>query len=126
MSELEKRYSTNDEDFGLDDFGDLMSDMEDDGSLAVGAIYYEADFRRMTAKDIVSVDRLMEDMEEALFDECGECAHAGLEASKEALAELEAFLLQWVEKHTDVTSYYKIVGETRPMQITEADLTDNC
>lgn len=121
---MEKCFSTNDEDFNFTDFSELMGALKDNGDVAVGATYYEADFRHITGSDLVSVDRLIEDMEERLYDEVGECAEGGLDVSDEAAKELEAFLVQWAEKHTDLGRFYKILGKSREMKITEADLAD--
>lgn len=122
---MEKCYSTNDEDFKFTEFSDLIDELESNGDLAVSATYYEADFRRITAKDIVSMDRVVEDMDERMYDLVGEAAEDGIDVSKEAEEELEAFLIQWCDKHADISRYYTIVGKSREMKITEADLPDD-
>lgn len=122
---MEKCYSTNDEDFKFTDFSDLIDELESNGDLAVGATYYEADFRRVTAKDLVSIDRVVEDMDERLYDLVGEAAEDGIDVSNEAEKELEAFLVQWVDKHADIRRYYTIVGKSREIKITAEDIPDN-
>ena len=118
-------YSTDDEDFCFHSLDEVFDDLASDGNLEEGAIYYEVDFRRMTGKDVVSVTRLIEDMEERLYDEIGEAAEGGLDVSNEAAEELEAFIAQWIDKHTDVNRYYKIVGKSRVLTVTAEDLVDN-
>jgi len=122
---MEKCFSTNDEDFNHTEFSELMEALKDNGDVAVGTVYYEADFRHITGKDLVDASRLIEDMEERLYDEVGECAEGGLDVSNEAAEELEEFLVQWAEKHTDLGRFYKIIGKSREMKVTEADLADN-
>lgn len=120
--ELEKCYSTNNEDFTFTEFDDLVADLDGNGDLVVGATYYEADFKRVSGADIVSIDRVIEDMDERLYDLVGESAEDGCDASNEAIQELKDFIVQWVDKNTDIKRYYTIVGKSRQMQITEDDM----
>lgn len=122
---MEKCYSTNDEDFKFTDFSDLIEELESNGDLAVGVTYYEADFRRITAKDIVSINRVVEDMDERLYDLVGEAAEDGIDVSNEAVEELEAFLVQWGDKHAATSRYYTIVGKSREMKIAAEDIPDD-
>lgn len=119
---LEKCYSINDEDFIYTEFSELMNALQDNTHVVIGTPYYEADFKRVSAQDIVDVDRLIEDWDERLYDIVGECAEDGVDASQPAIQELEDFLLQWVNKNTDVHRFYTIVGNSREMHITQEDL----
>lgn len=120
--ELEKCYSTNDEDFTFTELEDLISELESNGDLVVGYTYYEADFKRISGEDIVSVDRIIEDMDERLYDLVGEAAEDGCDASKEAVQELADLVAQWADKHADIKRYFTIVGKSRQKEITEEDL----
>lgn len=119
---LPSPHYTNNEDFIFSDLRELVDDLQGNGDTAVGMVYFEADFRHITGKDLLSVDQLIEDMESRLHDEIGECAEGGLDVSDEAAEELESLLVQWAEKHTNLGRFFKIVGDSREMRITEADL----
>lgn len=123
-TELKKCYATDDSDFNFTEFGDLLDAIASEGPLEVGTIYYEADFRPVTVSDVVDVNRVIEDIDERLYDIAGESAEDGLNVSDEAVQELKSFLAQWATKHSDLKRYYKIVGKSREMKITEEDITD--
>lgn len=125
MELVEKRYSLNDEDFEFSELEDLMARLSDEGELNVGSVYYEADITPMSGKDLVRAESLIEDMEYRLYEEVGESADGGLDISKEARAELAEFLASWLDKHADIDRYFKFVGKTRVMRITDADMADN-
>lgn len=122
---LEKCYSIDGESFMYTEFSELMSALRDTCDVQVGTPYFEAEFKRVTAEDIVDVDRLIEEWDERLYDICGECAEDGVDASQPAIKELEDFLIKWVDKNTDVHRYYTIVGRSRGMCITQEDLDSN-
>lgn len=124
MSNLEKFYSTDDEDFSHSDFGSLVDALDNDGELEVGRIYYEADFKRISITDLVAVPQLIERMEERLHDIVGECAEDGMKQRGDAEASLEALLTQWAENHTGLHTFYKKVGPSRKMRISESDMPD--
>ena len=70
-----------------------------------------------------SLDLLIEQMEERLYDDIGECVcdvFSGV--TPEAKLELDAFLLAWVEKNSDLSRYWKIVGGSRECKLTAEDL----
>ena len=97
-----------------------------DDEPTVGRVYFEADCETMTARDVIPhgfVDDLIEIVDERLYDDIGECAYDVLGGvTPEANLELDAFLLAWVEKNSDISRYWKIVGKSRECQITEGDL----
>ena len=55
-------YSVNEEEFNLTSVGDVFDTLEDEGRMEEGAVYYEADCRRMQASDVVSVEQVLDDM----------------------------------------------------------------
>jgi hypothetical protein len=122
METLEKFYSTNNEDFRHTDFGDLLAALEDDGALEVGTVYYEADFRRIAVTELVSAPLVLEQMEERLYDLVGECAEDGITPKEGAEQALKALLADWAEKHTNLSTFYRVVGKSRELRITADDL----
>lgn len=87
-----KCYSRDDEQYMFDSIGDLFDDMECDGALKVGSIYYEVDCRPVVPSDFYRVDLLLEEMDETIYQELGECYdNDASNVSKEAKAELDAF-----------------------------------
>jgi hypothetical protein len=118
-------YSTNDEDYNLTSVGDVFDTLDSEGRLEVGTVYYEADFRRMTAGDVVSVEQVLDDMGERLYEEVGEIADDYPAATPEAKEELKAFLHAWVDRHANPTSYWIVVGKAREKRVTADDLTPN-
>ena len=124
MTEPRKCFSLDDEEFKYDSFGEMLESMDDEPT--VGRVYFEADCETMTARDVIPhgfVDDLIEIVDERLYDDIGECAYDVLGGvTPEANLELDAFLLAWVEKNSDISRYWKIVGKSRECQITEGDL----
>lgn len=122
MENLEKIYSTNNEDFRHTDFSELLAALEDDGELKIGTVYYEADFKRIAVTELVSAPLVIEQMEERLYDLVGECAENGITQKEGAEKELKALLADWAEKHTNLSTFFRIVGKSREMRITTDDL----
>ena len=124
MTELRKCFSLDNEEFKYDSFGEMLESMDEEPT--VGRVYFEADCETLTALDAarhVDAGYLIEQMESSLYDEIGDCAMEVFSGvTPEARLELDAFLLAWVEKNSDISRYWKIVGKSRECQITEGDL----
>ena len=118
-------YSVNEEEFNLTSVGDVFDTLEDEGRMEEGAVYYEADCRRMQASDVVSVEQVIYDMGERLYKEVGEIADDYPAVTPEAKDELKAFLHAWVENHADPSQYWIVVGKPREKRVTADDLTGN-
>lgn len=122
---MELCYSINEEDFNLTSVGDALDSLDDEGRLEEGAVYWEVDCRRMQASDVFSVEQVLEDMGERLYEEVGEIADDYPAATPEAKEELKAFLLEWVEKHANPNQYWRVVGKPREKRVTADDLLPN-
>lgn len=118
-------YSVNDEDFNLTSVGDVLDTLDDEGRLEEGAVYWEADCRRMQAGDVISVDQVIENMGERLYDEVGEIFDDYPDVTPEAKEELKDYLHAWVEKHADPARYWLVVGKSREKRVTADDLPPN-
>lgn len=116
-------YSTDGECFNLLDVGYVFEELIDrDGSLDAGAVYYEADCRRMAARNVITADIVMEHMSDALWDELGEIADGYPEVTAGAKAELDTLLHEWVEKYCSPSHYWVIVGKPRERRVTQYDI----
>lgn len=117
-------YSLDDEEFRYDSLGDVIDAMDEP---QVGSVYYEADCRELAAPDFAdnnTIEHLLEHMDEDLFEEVGEIADCDFTSvPPEAKEELRALVQAWVEKHVNVTRYWRIVGKSRECRLTAEDLT---
>ncbi|MCM2310312.1 MAG: hypothetical protein NDI84_02815 [Steroidobacteraceae bacterium] len=118
-------YSVDDENFGLTSVGDVLDTLDCDGRLDEGAVYYEADCRRMAPGDVCSVEQVLDDMGERMREEVGEYADDYPMVTPEAKEELKSFLHAWVEKHANPNGYWIVVGKPREKRVTADDLTPN-
>lgn len=123
---VNKCYSLNNESFNYDEIGELFADLEADGELYEGRVYYEADCKLAEPKDYAnshSVSWMLESLDEQLYDEVGEFSDNDFyNTTKEAKEELREFLESWITKHVNLGRYWKIVGKTREMVVTKEDL----
>jgi len=109
----------------MTEVGDVIDALECEGRLEVGTIYYEADSQPLTVPKLLRADMVLEQADEAGYDLVGECWDNPFSVSKDAEAELQELLNAWAGKHVDVSHYYEIVGKTRELRVTEADLPAN-
>ena len=123
-----KAYSRDDELYCFDSIGELFADLDADGLLEVGCVYYEADCQRLSPSDFTgesSVDAILERCDEELYEEIGEIADNDFTGvTDEAKTELATLLAGWIEKHVNVGRYWKIVGKTREMKVGPDDIKE--
>ena len=121
---LIKCYSTDDENFNFDSFGDLIDSM--DGP-EIGSTYYEADCVKLLPTEPITnytVGYLLEEFDAHVYDEIGEVYDNECSSvSDDAKQELRYLLDEWAKKHIDLGRYWKIIGKTRQMKITQEDLS---
>ena len=120
-------YSLDDETFNHDSLGELLDDMAgDEDGLYVGRPYYEANCEVMTTEHLAddsAVYSLLERMDEDLFEEVGEISDNDFTSvSPEARAELLALVRGWVDKHVNVSRYWRIVGKSRQQRLTAEEV----
>lgn len=116
-------YSTNDEDFEHESFDSLLDAMLDNDALHAGAVYFEAEVRRMTAADIIgNCESLLEGWDECLYEEAGDTADNPFasvpEAAKQELADL---LGCWMAKHVHLSRWW-VVGKSCACTLTAEDI----
>lgn len=116
----DKCYSSDNENFNHKTLGDLI-----DSTMGVkaGDSYYEADCGPVELKDAISVENILEDMDQRVGDELGEVYdNECSDVTDEAKVELHALLEGWLSKHVSLSRYWKIVGKTRECKYTAEDL----
>jgi hypothetical protein len=113
-------YSTNDEDFTHEDFESLLDEMLDNDVLHAGAEYFEADWRPMTAADIIgNCESILECWDECLYEEVGDTADNPFSGVPEgAKQELAALLGCWMAKHVELSQWWIFIGKSRPCVLT--------
>lgn len=123
---LTKCYSMDNESFNYNEVGELFADLESDGELYEGRVYYEADCKLVEPKDYAnshSVSWMLENLDGQLYDDVGEVSDNDFyNTSREAKEEFQDFLKTWITKHVNVGQYWAIVGQSRELQVTKDDL----
>lgn len=120
-------YSRDDEDFSFTELGDLMQDLDNDGELEPGRVYYEADCTPITHEYIVSeheITHLLENLDEQVYEEVGEisdCDYTGV--SVEAANELRQLVKAWAEKHVALR-YWRIDGKSRAKTFSKEEIEE--
>lgn len=120
---LRRFYSRDDEVFRFNDVGELLDDMAADGCLVPGAVYYEADSAPVTADDIVGSGWLLDSLDDQLYELTGEAADGEFSTVDQAAKdELTKLLVAWIERHVNLSLYWRIVGHSRQCEVTAEDV----
>lgn len=124
-----KAYSRDNETYCCNSLGELFDDLDSDGELVVGRVYYEADCRRIAPSDFTSkheVRTILERFDECLYEEIGEIADGDFTGvTDEAKTELGNLLAGWIEKNVNVGRYWKIISKTpREMKVGPDDIKE--
>lgn len=121
-------YSRDDEDFRHTDLGAFMDNLDSDGELVPGRVYYEVDVAPMTHEHVISeseVFGLLERLDEAVYEDVGEVAdndYYGVSA--EARAELRKLLIRWADEHVRL-GYWRITStKAREKTFTAAEIAE--
>jgi len=123
MTESQKCYSTDNEEFNYSDPQELFDDLDGLGELTSGRVYYEADCHTPSTDNVLDVDLLLENADELMYDRIGEVYDKEFsEASPGARAELQDLLNAWAAKHVSLSRYWVIDGKSRELKVTEDDV----
>ena len=117
MSNTDKAYSINQEDWNYRDIGDVFDALDCDGNMAEGAIYYESDCEPIALESYMSAGALLDLAQENLWSEIGEAADDAFAVSDEAVKELDDLLDTWTRKHITGT-YWRCTGKVRELRVT--------
>lgn len=121
---MSKAYSTNGEDFIYSDAQDALGALGEEGLLCEGQVYYEADTAPVDLAEFLRADEILERAEELLSDEVDDAAEGAYSATDEAIAELDSALKAWVVKHLSDVRVWRVVGPTRELTVTAADMAE--
>lgn len=121
----QKCYSLNDEDFNTSEIRDLFDELDGDGELIAGRVYYEADCHTPTTDNVLDVDSILEATDEQMYDRIGDAYDNDFgEASPDARDELRDLLNVWAAKHVSLDRYWIIDGKSRELRVTEEDMKE--
>lgn len=120
-SETRTLYSTNDEEFWLDDVDEVMQELDDADALTEGSTYYVGEFSRFNPADCIDAASVLEQASERLVDECGDCVEDAFSVGKNAVDELDEILRCWVNRHV-TGQYWAADGMSRELRITANDI----
>ena len=116
---IDQVFSINGEEFGADDFGEILERLEEDGNV-LGATYYTGTKLQRKASAYFLLDDVLEAMGDRAWDECGEYAQGFPDIGKEKLNELEKLVSDWLDANVEVNFY--TVTNVQERKVTAADI----
>ncbi len=126
--EKQKFYSTDDESFNFESIGELMDELDGEGSLEEGRVYYEGEGERVSVETVVTahtVDHLLENIDENLYEELGECySNDFSDVTAEEREELRNLIVEWAKKHVRIQRYWKMVGRSEEKRFTKEEVQE--
>ena len=124
---MNKCYSVNEEDYNMTEFSEVLDELECCGELEVGREYQEADAIPHSVPEFVhsNLDYMLESLDQNCFDDLGELWDNELTSVKfdnpSAYKELETFMIDWIEKNTRYSSFWKVKNSVTKL-ITQDDI----
>ena len=125
---MTKCYSINEEEFNLDNIGEVIEHIEDnldEGETALGMKYWEADAVPFTHSDVIStwaIEHFLESLDERMGDEIMDfdCLYTDVShKEKEVLVDL---IKEWAEKYVNVGKYHRVVNvQERTIEIEDLE-----
>lgn len=117
-------YSTDNENFNFDSFGELLDYQLSEFEDVIGMEYYSIEVSDVNLSDYLSADWILQCADDYLYDdihnEDGWNIFDGV--SEQAKSDLNDYLKFWASQHTSKHSIYKCVGKSTKHIITEEDL----
>ncbi len=120
---MDKAYSINQEEWGYTKAGEALEALRDDDRLVEGQVYWESDTEAVQPEKYLSVESLLEDAEDRMYDELGEVAEDAFSVSVAAKLELHELLKEWTRKHI-AGRYWICTGKVREVRVTAADVAE--
>lgn len=115
-------YSLDDETFNYFSFGELLDSVDSD-ELYLGMPYYVAEGYPFTPESSISINRILECIDDDLYEEIGEFYEDDFSnVSDEAKTELKKLICEWTNRHVKVQRYFKFIGKSKRLEIEEGDL----
>lgn len=115
-----KCWSLDCEDFNYESLGELIDAHSD--LLEVGQVVYYGTLETPSAGEFLNVDSIIEQMGERAWDEYGEYADGYPDLNKDAIKELDEFLIAWGNKYCPPT--FHSVENIKEYTLTEDDIQD--
>ena len=119
---METCYSINGTDFDLCDKAEVLSVLEREGLLKIGAAYQELGMRRIQAKYLFSVEDFIESLGERIYDQADYGPDYCPSVTRAEAAELKKFMIAWIERNVSPGNYSVCVGKPREKHVTAEDL----
>ncbi len=117
-------YSIDGEEFLYSDFEDLLYQLDSEGCLEPGEVYYEADAVELTIDRCLDIDNILDQADDVAYDFVGELYDSEFsDVSEDAKKELLDLMTAWAKKHVSIAGYLHIVGKIRERTITVDDLS---
>lgn len=99
-------YSTNEEEFNYTSEWECLERLWDEDYLQEGAVFFRGTSKKGSASDYFIMNRVVEDMQERAWDECGEWAEGFLEdVPEKKWKELDKYICKWLDKNAKVNFY---------------------
>lgn len=99
-------WSSDDEFYNYKSLGDLIDQNSD---IEPGAVVTFGESQRVTARQLIDGDDIVEMIAERAFDLVGEHAEGFPDITNEAIEELEKFVHGWMEKHAPI-NFYQVIN----------------
>lgn len=118
-------WSIDDENYCFATAGDAMDALRDAGEDTTGREYYSMEVKPLTFAQIDPTDRVLEQMDEDVFDVTQEeDVYPFADTTDAEKEELRALIAGWVAKHVDLTRFGTLGGTKRTFTFTEEDLKE--
>ena len=123
--ETKTLYSLNDEEYLAIESEEIFDVLFSNDELAVGAKYYECQFKPLTMLDCIDANKILDNASESAYDliiEEIERDNQFDDVSEEAKKELNEFLEMWATKHLKLERFYIPYGKSKEMFVIEEDI----
>jgi hypothetical protein len=100
-------YSTDEESFPFNSFGDLLDELASEGELEVGRKYYSVEATDITHTEYICVDAILEQLDDYVYEDVGDPYDMDFSnAPRQAKDELKVFMLNWARRYIAL-NYWK-------------------
>lgn len=114
-------YSTDEELFNHESFGDLLDEINCNTDEPLGATYWRGEKAELTHEECIDVESFLEQCDERAYEEIGEVYdNCFTDVKDEAKDELRELILAWSKKRVNIC-HWKVVNSVE-MKITAEDL----
>ena len=122
-TQVEKRYSLNNEDFEFTSPLEVFWVLDEHGLLRDGATYYVADFALVEPDCFERVDEFLETLEMRYFEKFENVDHVYFtDADEVAKLALKRAIAAWTEEHIFVGHQWCMIGQSQQLAVSRTDL----